>query len=696
MVEPIWLKNLRDAMLLDPLILLHGNTKDVFPIPIGLARPVPAHIDPPYVTFDVFLALEFERAGFSVVMLYDPTDGAVALRPEMAGLFQELAMTRRAADRTVSAESATSERTDQTGGKQSLASPPPKLTKASAPTDGTGKRDWMVRLETRQAPNDFFRTLYENVFPLVESPVAVVCRFTDRYLHFTDRQDLQERELSLLIQKAALAIPQQLSSDRINSRIVLIFNNQGEVPQELHVQAPFAHMVLVPEPTLEEREDFFRANAHRFDQSEPGDRFNPEQDGDHLRLTANLSDGMKTQDLLSLVALSGKERLGLGPRQVKELLDRFKFGTRENAWLKVKPETLHNAKELLAKRVKGQDEVVAEVIPVLVRAKLGMTDPTGSQYSSKPRGVFFFVGPTGVGKTELSKAIAELIFGDDRAMIRFDMSEYSEEHQQARLIGAPPGYIGFDQGGQLTNAILEKPFSVVLFDEIEKAHGRILDKFLQILDEGRLTDGMGRTVYFSEAILIFTSNLGTAPRVTAASAAIGGAALSDSLSAISNMEQRYAHLAELTYDELCEHFRSEVKDFFVNRLGRPEILNRIGEDNILVFNFLKDDDAKNRIVDQQIENLRRWLTEKYRVSVFCTKAFKQLLMTHPNGFERNGARGVRNLLNRFLLNPLAEQLFLDPDRCMQKTFRADYLLEFDQIAKTAFNKSALRYEWVTE
>src|SRR5205814_1862259 len=153
-------------------------------------------------------------------------------------------------------------------------------------------------------------------------------------------------------------------------------------------------------------------------------------------------------------------------------------------------------------RVKGQDAVIEQVVPTLIRAKMGMSDVGGGQHSSKPRGVFFFVGPTGVGKTELSKAIAELIFGDEKAMIRFDMSEYSEEHQQARLIGAPPGYVGFDQGGQLTNAIIEKPFSVVLFDEIEKAHGRILDKFLQILDEGRLTDGMGRTVYFSEAILI--------------------------------------------------------------------------------------------------------------------------------------------------------------------------------------------------
>src|SRR5690606_8459393 len=154
----------------------------------------------------------------------------------------------------------------------------------------------------------------------------------------------------------------------------LIFNNQGEVPQELHVQAPFAHTVLIPEPTLEEREEFFRANAHRFDASEPNDRFDPDRDTEHLRLIANLSDGLKTQDLLSLVALSGQQRLGLGPQSIKPLLDRFRFGTRENAWAKVQPETLRDAKTLLTRRVKGQGEVIDEVIPVLVRAKLGMTD----------------------------------------------------------------------------------------------------------------------------------------------------------------------------------------------------------------------------------------------------------------------------------------------------------------------------------
>ena len=143
-----------------------------------------------------------------------------------------------------------------------------------------------------------------------------------------------------------------------------------------------------------------------------------------------------------------------------------------------------------------------------MRSVMGLTGAQARASGNRPRGVLFFAGPTGVGKTELAKTLTQLIFGDERAYIRFDMSEFAEEHTGARLLGAPPGYIGYDAGGELTNAVREKPFSVVLFDEIEKAHPRILDKFLQILEDGRLTDGRGETAYFSEAILVFTSNLG--------------------------------------------------------------------------------------------------------------------------------------------------------------------------------------------
>ena len=573
----------------------------------------------------------------------------------------------------------------------------PNQTTASPPAGGTNVvnasnslADWCVSLEVKQTPAEFLEGLILNVLPKRDVRTAVVFRYMDRYLAYTDRQDAAERQLSLLVQKAVFAIPPSDNDGRPSSRLLLVFDLEGQIPQEINSLFPSGRSVFVSPPNVDEREQFFLEFASRFDPgSEPP--VDVATNASHRTLLAQLSDGLRMQDLFSLVALSRREHLGLSSKQFPQLLTRFKFGTRENAWSKVDAELLRTAKQVLSKRVKGQEEVLDEVVPVLIRAKLGLSDLAGSVHSSKPRGTFFFVGPTGVGKTELSKAIAELVFGDESSLLRFDMSEYSEEHQQARLIGAPPGYVGFDQGGQLTNAIQEKPFSVVLFDEIEKAHGRILDKFLQILDDGRLTDGMGKTVYFSESIIIFTSNIGTAPSAqrggTEGSAQLG-------LSGPSSMEQSYANLGALPYDELCKHFRTAVRDYFVNRLGRPEILNRIGEDNILVFQFLSNGDAKSQIIEQQIENMRRGIRERYPVDIHCTTSFKQLLTVHPSGFNRNGARGVRNLLNRYVLNRLATDLFLDPAKCRDHVLRVDYEASEADINSQPFDARLLKYEWI--
>ncbi|MEO2031092.1 MAG: AAA family ATPase [Planctomycetaceae bacterium] len=417
----------------------------------------------------------------------------------------------------------------------------------------------------------------------------------------------------------------------------------------------------------EDREDIIRLNHERFfvDHANP---FHPNRISAQLTDIANLCDGLATRDLLGLAKLSRKEELGLDEEHFKQLIDHFRFGKRENAWQKIRTETLTNAAERLRQRVQGQDQVIKEVIPTLIRAKLDLVDITNQIHSSKPRGVFFFVGPTGVGKTELSKAIAELIFGDESQMTRFDMSEYSEEHQQARLIGAPPGYVGFDQGGQLPNAILEQPFSVLLFDEIEKADPRILDKFLQILDDGRLTDGSGRTVYFLETIIIFTSNLGT-----------GG--------------HQNEELGHLDYSDLREHFQREVCNFFVNELQRPEILNRIGEDNILVFNYLRDETTRNKIIERQIQNLAKIIRKRFRFGIQLTEPFRNVLKFHPSGFQSNGVRGVRNLLRKLVFDELALQIFQDVDAFANRTFVVDY----DNVATIEegfeFSRESILYEW---
>jgi len=654
-----WRANFGDAILLDPLILVHGNVKDVFPLDEEARSRMPAELrGQSAVTFDVWLALELERQGFDIVCLYDPITRITVLRRSMAAPLRVL-LAGQAPPASAGAVAA------QTPANKAEASTP-----VAPPASGA---DWLVALDEKQVPKDFVRNLLVNVMPRTDVRVAVVFRFMDRFLQYTDRQDCNDRELSLLIQKAALAVPADVQAG--GSRMVLVFDLETQVPQEINTLFPAAHSVFVPPPTLEEREQFFQQFGGRFNPGAeaPVDLANA---AGHRLLLAQLSDGLRMQDLHSLTLLSHREQLGLSAKEFPLLIARFKFGTRENAWAKLDAERLRTAKQTLQKRVKGQDEVIDEVVPVLIRAKLGMSDLAGSVASSKPRGAFFFVGPTGVGKTELSKAIAELIFGDERSLLRFDMSEYSEEHQQARLIGAPPGYVGFDQGGQLTNAVHQKPFSVVLFDEIEKAHGRILDKFLQILDDGRLTDGMGKTVYFSESIIIFTSNIGTAPPK-------GG-----------STDDTYGRLGQLSYEEICRHFRGAVREYFVNVLGRPEILNRIGEDNVLVFKMLNSGDAKSQIIAQLIENMRAALRERQPVDIHCTSAFKRLLAVHPSGFDRNGARGVRNLLNRYVLNRLASDLFLEPKQCRGRILRVDYEASDEDIDTKPFHANLLRYEWI--
>jgi ATP-dependent Clp protease ATP-binding subunit ClpA len=224
---------------------------------------------------------------------------------------------------------------------------------------------------------------------------------------------------------------------------------------------------------------------------------------------------------------------------------------------------LDQIEAFIRERVKGQDRAVRHMIDIVTRAVTGV----GGARGGRPRGVAFLAGPTGVGKTELAKTTTELLFGDERAYIRFDMSEFSAEHADQRLIGAPPGYIGYDTGGELTNAVRERPFSVLLFDEIEKAHPRILDKFLQVLDDGVLTSGRGERVYFSESLIIFTSNLG--------------------MSAVGEDGQRRVNTSSAdTYEEMEAKVRAEIERHFKLEIGRPELLNRIGE-NIIVFDFIR-------------------------------------------------------------------------------------------------------------
>ena len=267
------------------------------------------------------------------------------------------------------------------------------------------------------------------------------------------------------------------------------------------------------------------------------------------------TDGLLMSDLEAIVQFIPAQKLNV--TEVAEAARRYKLGVKEDPWRKINKETLQKAEAMIRARVKGQGQAIDKTLDILRRATIGLAGAQASRGTAKPKGVLFFAGPTGVGKTELAKSVTEALFGDETAYIRFDMSEFNHEHSDQRLIGAPPGYVGFEAGGELTAAIRERPFSVVLFDEIEKAHGRILDKFLQILDDGQLTSGRGERVYFSDAVIVFTSNLGMSEVVPTDD-----------------------------YPMVERKLREGIRAYFHEKLNRPELLNRIG-DNIVVFDFIR-------------------------------------------------------------------------------------------------------------
>ena len=274
---------------------------------------------------------------------------------------------------------------------------------------------------------------------------------------------------------------------------------------------------------------------------------------------------------------------------------------------------LLHLEEELHRRVVGQDEAVRAVAEAVIRARAGIKDP------KRPIGSFLFLGPTGVGKTELARALAESLFDDENNLIRIDMSEYQEKHTVARLIGAPPGYVGFEEGGQLTEAVRRKPYSVILFDEIEKAHSDVFNALLQVLDDGRLTDGQGRTVDFRNTVVIMTSNIGS-HRILE----IRGADASS-----------HARMRERVLEELRQHFR-------------PEFLNRV--DEIVVFRSLTEDELA-RIVGLQIELLARRLAER-RIQLEVDDTARHWLAR--TGYDpAYGARPLKRLIQRDVETPLA-------------------------------------------
>ncbi len=475
-----------------------------------------------------------------------------------------------------------------------------------------------------------------------KQPCVIVMNFASRYIVSPDH--LQQSEVdsytTLLQASMEAAEVKTAGGAKLRNLLVMIVNKANDIPAWFYLGNPNQKTITIATPTKEERTEFVRGD--NFETFFAGDIYRAEigfyEDRPaeltkiQERFTA-LTEGFSFTEMNSLRKLCKNERMSI--RNMCDVIDLYKYGIKENPWRSLDVGSLRGAYDEFRRRVKGQDFALTKTLDVVKRAVTGMSGLQGSSHT-RPKGILFFAGPTGTGKTETAKTLAERLFGDERCCIRFDMSEYSQSHSDQKLLGAPPGYVGYEAGGQLTNAVRNNPFSILLFDEIEKAHPSVLDKFLQILEDGRMTDGQGNTVYFSESVIIFTSNLGIYTRTPD-----GGR--------VQNVT------AEMPYPEVQRRVRGAIEDYFKLELGRPEILNRIGE-NIVVFDFIRPESAQ-QILRAQVDRILSSLSAEKQITAELSDAAYSVLLERALGNLSNGGRGIGNIVENLLINPLSRYLF---------------------------------------
>jgi ATP-dependent Clp protease ATP-binding subunit ClpB len=351
-------------------------------------------------------------------------------------------------------------------------------------------------------------------------------------------------------------------------------------------------------------------------------------------------------DLASAQSNSKMIKEEVDAQEIAEVISKW-TGIPVSKMLESEKQKLLRLEEVLAKRVVGQEEAIIAVSDAVRRSRAGLQDP------KKPIGSFIFLGTTGVGKTELSKALAEFLFNDDSAMVRIDMSEYQEKHSVSRLVGAPPGYVGYDEGGQLTEAVRRKPYSVILLDEIEKAHPDVFNVLLQVLDDGRLTDNKGRVVNFKNTIIIMTSNIGAHA-----------------------IQANFEEINEMNKDEVTEKAKTEVYEILKSTI-RPEFLNRI--DETIMFSPLLKNDITNivRILFGEIQNRLKETGIELEATDYAYESLAEL------GFDPQfGARPLKRLMQKKILNELSKQILAGTvkkdDKIVLDVFDEEYVFRNEE------------------
>ncbi|MZE76870.1 AAA family ATPase [Streptomyces xinghaiensis] len=449
--------------------------------------------------------------------------------------------------------------------------------------------------------------------------------------------------------------------------VIWLADSDRDLPHWLLSGSERIRTVAVPGPDADERRRMAGLLASEHPPVPAGaeaghqDGTGVEQAGpDRRALLDPVSAFAKAATGLSLDAMRQSHRLalsrGLPFEKMPDAVRVYRLGVEKDPWRSLDiRERIAQGYEHLTSRVRGQEPAVTMTLDILKRAALGLSGAQATTAGHRPRGVLFFAGPTGTGKTEMAKSVAQLLFDSEEAYLRFDMSEFSSAHAADRLVGAPPGYVGYEAGGELTRAVRADPFRVILFDEIEKAHQGVMDKFLQLLEDGRLTDGQGVTTYFSECVLIFTSNLGvqhTDPHT----------------------KQRVWDVQpEDDYRDLAKRVKGNIRHHFEAEVGRPELMNRFGG-NVVVFGFVTGS-AAEEVLDLSIGNIAAALWESQGIRLEIVPQARRQLGEYCMRDPYAGGRGIGMALETHLINPLARAIFTIRPRSLRGALRVTRVTE---------------------